>query len=449
LRGVKLAIRLPHPVILLLGGIVLAALLTWVLPAGEYERRDDEATGRRLVIAGTYRAVQPSPVGPMGALMAVPRGLLAGADVIVSILFVGGAFALVEQLGTLARAARAVIRRFHGRGLWAIPVVALVFGSFGALENMQEEIIALVPVLLVLGRGLGVDPLTMVAASYGSAAVGAAFGPSNPFQAGIALKLAQLPLLSGGGLRLAMLAAGLCAWVAWTLRHAARHRTAPTLAADESGGDLTARDAVILLLPLLALVIYVVGVLRFDFGFNELSAFFFLAAILIGIIGRLGLSDGMAAYLKGMEGMVGVSVLIGVARGISVVLSDGRVIDTVVHGLASPLEGQAPSIAALLMIPIHAVIHVAVPSVSGQAALTMPILVPFSDLVGLSRQATVVAYQTGAGLAELFVPTNAALMAILLSARVPYPTWIAFAARGGLLLLLVGIVGTLLATRLG
>jgi uncharacterized ion transporter superfamily protein YfcC len=138
-----------------------------------------------------------------------------------------------------------------------------------------------------------------------------------------------------------------------------------------------------------------------------------------------------------------------VARGISVVLSDGRVIDTVVHGLASPLEGQAPSIAALLMIPIHAVIHVAVPSVSGQAALTMPILVPFSDLVGLSRQATVVAYQTGAGLAELFVPTNAALMAILLSARVPYPTWIAFAARGGLLLLLVGIVGTLLATRLG
>jgi len=436
-------------VILLLGGIVLAALLTWVLPAGEYERRDDEATGRRLVIAGTYRTVQAAPVGPLGALMAVPRGLVEGADVIVSILFVGGAFALVEQLGTLTRAARAVIRRFRRRGLWALPVVALVFGTFGALENMQEELIALIPVLLVLGRGLGVDPITMVAASYGSAAVGAAFGPSNPFQAGIALKLAQLPLLSGASLRLTMLAVGLAAWIGWTVRHASRHRTPPTLDGDDAGGDFTARDAVILLLPLFALLLYVVGVLRFDFGFNELSAFFFLAAILIGIIGRMGLSDGMAAYLKGMEGMVGVSVLIGVARGISVVLGDGRVIDTVVHGLALPLEGQPPSIAALLMIPIHAVLHVAVPSVSGQAALTMPILVPFSDLVGLSRQATVVAYQTGAGLAELFIPTNAALMAILLSARVPYPTWIAFAARGGFFLLLVGVAGTLLATRLG
>ena len=434
--------------ILLLGGIVLAALLTWVLPAGEYERRDDEATGRRLVVAGTYRAVRPAPVGPLGALLAVPRGLVEGADVIVSILFVGGAFALVEQLGTLSRAARAVIRRFRRRGLWAIPVVALAFGTFGALENMQEEIIALVPVLLVLGRGLGVDPMTMVAASYGSAAVGAAFGPSNPFQSGIALKLAQLPLLSGASVRLTMLAVGLAAWVAWTMRHAARHRTAPSLDGASTDGDFTARDAVILLLPLLALLLYVVGVLRFDFGFNELSAVFFLAAVLVGIIGGMGLSDGMAAYLKGMEGMVGVSVLIGVARGISVVLTDGRVIDTVVHGLASPLEGQPSSIAALLMIPVHAVIHIAVPSVSGQAALTMPILVPFSDLVGLSRQATVVAYQTGAGLAELFIPTNAALMAILLSARVPYPAWLAFAARGGVFLLLVGIAGTLLATRL-
>ncbi|MEP7382656.1 MAG: Na+/H+ antiporter NhaC family protein [Gemmatimonadota bacterium] len=443
--------QLPHPVVLLLVGVALAALLTWLLPAGEFDRRDDPLTGRSLVVAGTYHRVVAAPVGPVAALVAVPRGLVAGAEVIISILFVGGAFALVEQLGTLARGAQAIVRRFHGRGIWAIPVVAFVFASFGAMENMQEEIIALVPVLLVLGRGLGVDALTMVSASLGAAAVGSAFGPSNPFQAGIALKLAQLPLLSGAPLRLAMLAIGWVVWVAYTMRHASRNRTnggvqapagAPGAMAEP---DFSRRDALILLLTLAPLITYVVGVLQFDWGFNELSALFFLAALVIGVVGGMGLSGGTIAYLKGMETMIGASVLVGVARGISVVLTDGHVIDTVVNGLASPLVGKPPAIAALLMIPMHGLIHIAVPSVSGQAALTMPILVPLSDLVGMSRQATVLAFETGAGLAELLVPTNAALMAVLLAARIPYSQWIAYVFRGWILLTAIGIAGTLIA----
>lgn len=170
---------------------------------------------------------------------------------------------------------------------------------------------------------------------------------------------------------------------------------------------------------------------------------------MIGVVGGMGLSEATASYLRGMESMVGASVLVGVARGISVVLSDGRVIDTVVHGLAAPLEGQPPAVAALLMIPIHGLIHIAVPSVSAQAALTMPILVPLSDLIALSRQATVLAYETGAGLTELLIPTNAALMAVLLAAGVPYTRWIAFAFRGFLLLTAIGVAGTLVAVASG
>lgn len=444
-------LKLPHPIVLLLWGIVIAAALTWVLPAGEYERRDDPQTGRRLVVAGTYARVEAAPVGPMAALVAVPRGLIAGAEVIISVLFVGGAFALVDQLGTLARGARVIVRRFKGRGIWAIPAVAFVFGSFGALENMQEEIIALIPVLLVLGRGLGVDAITMVAASTGAAAVGAAFGPSNPFQAGIALKLAQLPLLSGAGLRLTMLAAAWVTWVGYTMRHAARHRVPPIESdtPEQDSDRFSRRDGIVLLLTLLPLATYVVGVLQFDWGFNELSALFFLAALVIGVVGGLGLSEATASYLRGMETMIGASVLIGVARGISVVLTDGRVIDTVVHGLASPLEGQPAALAAVLMVPIHGLIHIAVPSVSGQAALTMPILIPLSDLIGLSRQATVLAYETGAGLTELLIPTNAALMAVLLAAGVSYTRWIAFAFRGFLLLTAIGAAGTLVAVAAG
>jgi len=435
--------------------------MTWVLPAGEYERRDDEATGRRLVVAGTYHRVQAAPVGVVQAMVAVPRGLVAGADVIVSILFVGGAFALLEQLGVLARGAQAVVRRFRGKGLWAVPLVCAVFATFGALENMQEEIIALVPVLLVLGRGLGVDAITMIAASVGAAAVGSAFGPSNPYQAGIALKLAELPLLSGAGLRLAILLVGFVAWVGWTLRHARRNplprdvsgpansvSTLPVATTDEArarSAPFSRRDALALTLTLLPLAAYVVGVLTLDWGFNELSALFFFAALLVAVVSGLGLSGGTAAFLRGMESMIGASVLVGVARSISVVLTDGRVIDTILHGMASPLAGKPPAVAALLMIPLHGAIHVAVPSVSGQAALTMPVLVPLSDLLQLSRQATVVAYQTGAGLADLLIPTNAALMAVLLAAGVPYTRWVAFAWRGFLLLTAIGAAGTLVA----
>ena len=447
--------RLPHPILLLLGGIVLATALTWLLPAGEFERRDDPVTGRRLVVAGTYHRVEPAPVGLMGTLLAVPRGLVEGADVVVTILLVGGAFALVERLGVLARGAGAITRRARGRGAPALVLVALVFATFGALENMQEEIIALVPVLLVLGRGLGFDPLSMVAASFGAAAIGSAFGPTNPFQAGIALQLAELPLLSGAGLRLVLLAVALAAWLAWTLRHAAAHRArtaGDSPAADAAAGaeaadaePLTARDAVILLLLAVPILVYVVGVLRLDWGFDQLSALFFVAAIAIGLVSRLSASATMTAYVESMQPMVGAALLVGVARGISVVLADGRVIDTIVQGLAAPLAGRPAALAAVLMVPIHALLHLPVPSVSGQAALTLPILVPLSDLLGLPRQATVLAYQTGAGLSELLIPTNAALMAILLAAGVPYGRWLAFAVRGWALVVLVGLAGTIAA----
>ena len=440
--------RFPHPVVLLLGGIVIAALLTWTLPTGEFERRDDPATGRRLVVAGTYHRVERAPVGALGTILAVPRGMVAAAEVIVSILLVGGAFALMEQRGTLKRGVDALVRRFHGRGLRVIPVVAVTFATFGALENMQEEIIPLTPVLLVLGRGLGIDALTVVAMSAGAAAVGAAFGPTNPYQAGIALKLAQLPLLSGGALRLALLVVALALWVGWTLLYARRNRVPLSTAELEGAGALHGRDAASFGVVLVAFGLYVFGVLRFDWGFNELSALFFIGALVIGVLGRLTLSEGMASYLAGMQTVVGAAVLVGVARGISVVLTDGRVIDTIVQSLASPLEGKGPEVAGVLMIAIQSVIHVFVPSVSGQAALTMPILVPTADLIGLSRQATVVAYETGAGLMDLLVPTNAALMAVLLAARVSYARWLRFAVVGTAITMAVGLVGTLVAQRL-
>jgi uncharacterized ion transporter superfamily protein YfcC len=325
----------------------------------------------------------------------------------------------------------------------AIPVVAFFFATMGALENMQEEIIPLVPVLLVLGRGLGVNAVVVVAMSLGAAMIGSAFGPTNPFQAGIAMKLAELPPVAGIGVRLAMFASGVVLWTAWTLRYAARHRQPVDAASDPDVGAASSKDALLFLLLLAPMFAYVYGAYAWGWGFNELSAGFFIGGMAVGLLGGLGPTGTTFAYLEGMQSLLPAAILVGVARSISVVLGDGRVIDTILHGLAEPLGAASPATAALLMVPVHAVLHVVVPSVSGQAVLTMPVLVPLSDLLQISRQVTVLAYQTGAGLTELLTPTNGALMAVLLAAKVPYQEWFRFAVVGVALALVVGIAGML------
>jgi uncharacterized ion transporter superfamily protein YfcC len=444
-------LRLPHPLLLLLGAVLVAAAATWVVPAGEYERRDDAATGRRIVVPGTYHEVEPAPVGPFAALVAVPRGIVEAAEVVAVILFVGGAWVVVDRIGTLARLVGALVARFHGRGRYAIPVLSLFFAAMGALENMQEEIIPLVPVLLVLGSGLGVDAVTVVAMSAGAAMIGSAFGPTNPFQAGIAMKLAELPVASHLLLRSLLLLVAVTLWVAWTMRHAARTRIEPAPAPPSSAAVTAAvpatapapigRDLAIFAVALAPMLLYVYGALAWGWGFNELSAGFFVAGIAAGLLGGLTLAATIEAYLAGMQSLLTAALLVGVARSISIVLADGRIIDTLLRALSAPLD-QAPGLAAaLLMIPFHALLHVVVSSVSGHAVLTMPLLVPLSDLLAINREVTVLAYQTGAGLMELFTPTNGALMAILLAAGVPWGRWVRFAIGGALMALAVGIAG--------
>src|SRR5690606_20598016 len=174
-------VRLPHPVVLLVLAVAVAAACTWLIPAGEYQRVLNEAAGRTVVVPGTYAPVPATPVGLFDLFVAIPRGIAAGADVIATILFVGGAFVVAERLGALGRLLAALAARLGTRGLVALPVVIVFFGVMGALENMQEEIIAMIPVLLVLGSRIGVDGLTMVAASTGAAIIGSAFGPANPY----------------------------------------------------------------------------------------------------------------------------------------------------------------------------------------------------------------------------------------------------------------------------
>lgn len=379
----------------------------------------------------------------MAALVAVPRGIAAGAEVIIATLLVGGVFGLLEMSGALSRLVGSLVGRTR-RPRLIVAGICLGFATLGALENLHEEIIPLIPIMLVLSRGLGFGPVTALAMSIGAAVIGSAFGPTNPFQTAIALRFAGLPTLTMPGLRLGLLVVAVALWIAYTLAMASRDRPEGEVAA-LSTDPATRRDGVLLGLAILPFVPYVIGTLKFGFGFNELSALFLVAGFAVGLASGRNLNATSAAFLKGMEPLLGAALFIGVARAISVVFTDGRVIDTIIHGLAAPLEHLPALGAALFMVPMHALIHVPVVSVSGQAVLTMPIMAPLADLLSISRDAAVIAYQTGAGLMDMITPTNGALLAMLLSARVDYGRWIRFAIPGALLIALVGLAGVAIA----
>ena len=439
----------PHPLVLLAGCVVLAAAASYVLPAGEFDRADDEATGPSVVVAGTYHAVERTPVNLFDAMVALPRGMAEAGEVIFLVFLIGGAFTVVDETGALRRGVTSLVRALGGRDLLVIPIVSIFFATGGVVENMQEEIIPLIPVLLILTRRVGFTPLVAVAMSAGAAFVGSAFSPINPFQVQIAQKLAELPLGSGWPFRGIFLILALALWIGMTMRYASRERLEPELIEESGDVGIDAKDWVIFGLVAATFTVLVVGLLSWGWDFNQLSAAFFIMGVAIGLLAGMGLTGTAEAYVRGFRSMAYAALLIGFARAIFVVLEDGHIVDTIVHAMFTPLEGLPLIASSLGMVAAQTAIHVPVPSVSGQAVLTMPVLVPLSDLLGLSRQVVVLAYQYGAGLCDIITPTNGALLAMLAAAGVRYEDWIKFAVPLYLALVALGAVSIAIAIAIG
>lgn len=448
---------LPHPLVLMLAGILIAGALTHLLPAGKYARREDASTGREMVVPGTYAPVAPNPLGPLDIALAVPKGIVDAGEVLAVVFLGGGAFVVIERTGALHAALAWLVSVLRRRETLAIPIVCLAFAAAGALENMQEEIIALAPVLVLLAARLGFNAVTAVAMSVGAAAVGAAFSPINPFQVAIAQQASGVPLFSGAAFRLPVMAVALVVFIAGVIRFAKLNPVDFSRLGDAEPepGKINREElprgasAVILLLVAAGFASFILGLTRYGWGFNELSAILFVVGVAGGLAGRLGINGTAEAYVQGFRDMAYAALLIGFARAIFVALNEGQIIDTIVHGMFLPLESFPRPAAALGMMAAQAVIHVPVPSVSGQAVLTMPILAPLSDLLGISRQVAVLAYQYGAGLCEILTPTNGALMAVIAAAGVRYEEWMKFALPMWGLLTALGAIAILIGMAIG
>src|SRR5438309_8016561 len=266
--------------------------------------------------------------------------MVDAASVIFFVFLIGGAFTVVDRTGALREAVEWLVRRLARRDALVIPAACLAFALGGVLDNMKEEIIALVPVMLLLVGRLGFDTVTAVAASLGAAAVGAAFSPINPFQVGIAQQLAQLPLLSGSLFRSAALCVALAIWTWGTMRYATRTRVAPEAGSGPPRGPPPSRGTV-LVVVLAAFAGLVVGVLRYRWGFDEMAALFFVMGVVAGLCGGLGVGGTAVALVDGFRAMAYEALLCGLARAIYVALDQGRIVDTIVRAVHA-CRGPAP-----------------------------------------------------------------------------------------------------------
>jgi uncharacterized ion transporter superfamily protein YfcC len=444
-------LRLPHPLVLLVGFVLAAAALTWVVPAGQYDRQEDAATGRQVVVPGTYRTVDPAPVSLTDALVDIPKGMADAASVIFLVFLVGAAWTVVERTGVFGTLLDALIEQLRGHDALVIPISCVVFATGGVLIQMQEELIAFAPILVLLVARLGFNRVTAVAMSIGAAVVGATFSPINPFMVGIAQKVAGLPLLSGSDFRIACLVLALGIYTWYTMRYASRHRTAAVAATGQeaAGGASGWRMWTILLLVVGSFTVFVVGVLRWEWDFDQMSALFFAMGVAAGLIGKLGLEGTAEAYVDGFRSMAYAALIIGFARAIYVVMDQGHIVDTIVRALFAPVAELPVTLTALGMMVAHGLLHVPVPSTSGQAVLTMPLLVPLSDLLGLSRQVTVLAYQFGVGLVDLVNPTNGALLAMVAAVGVRLEEWWKFAVPIMLVLAALAVAALAAAVAIG
>jgi len=437
-----------HPLALLAACIIVAAALTYIVPAGEFERRDDAKIGRKVVVAGSYHRVAQRPVSPFQALVAIPKGIVDAAGVLALVFMAGAAISVVDRTGALRGGVGWLAARLGRRETLIIPIACALFAFGGAAEGMWEEFVALTPVLIVLSRGVGFDGLTAVSMGLGAAGIGSTFSPMNPFGVGIAQRFAELPILSGWQFRLAVLVPAVAMWAWVTMRHARRTRTTPEAGAVLPADAFTARHGIVLAVTLGAFATFVYGVIQFGWGFEEMAAVFLALGILAGVIGGLSVAGTFQALTEGFAAMSMAAILIGVARGVFVVLDEGKIVDTIINALVTPLAQLPLTLYAMGISVVQTILAVPVPSSSGRVTLTMPILVPLSDLLGLSRQVTVTATQFGPGVLNQFLPTDGTLMAVLAIAGVRFEQWLKFCLPICGILFVYGLAAVALAAAL-
>lgn len=442
--------RFPTAYTILFALIIAMAALTWIIPAGEYQRTPNVTLGKDVPVPGTYAQVDPSPQGVLDVLMAPiagfydPSSYTANAiDVSLFVLIVGGFLGVVTATGAINTGVAQAMRRLEGREKWMIPIMMALFAAGGTTYGMAEETLAFYVLLIPIMIAAGYDALTGVAIIMLGAGVGVIGSTINPFSTAIASNAAGIAFTEGMPLRFVILALSWLAAVAFVMAYAQRVRADPSRSlvahmkeANEAhfvqkhgaaeGAQLTGMQSVILIVFAATFIVMVWGVSTQEWWMAEMSALFLAAAIVIGTLGWLGEKVFTTAFVEGARDLLGVALVIGLARGIVIIMDQGRITDTILHTFEGWITGMSQVAFINALFGIEALMSFLVPSTSGLAVLSMPIMAPLSDFAGVSRDLAVTAFQTAIGITNLVAPTYAVVVGGLAIGRVPYNTWLRF-----------------------
>ena len=428
--------KFPNTYVIIAALIVLCAVLTWFVPGGTYVTGEDGTL--------SYERVEAAPQ-TWQVFSAIYHGFVKQAGIIIFILVVGGAFWLLNATGAVTAGISRFIARVGRRDKWVLVAITVLFSLAGAVFGMSEETIPFVGIVVPLVVSMGYDALMGMLIVYVASNIGFSAAFLNPFTVGIAQDMAGLPLFSGMGYRVFCWAVLTVLTALFVVIYAHRTRKAPAEAVRLEDIPLTTRQGWILVVLLLTVIALIVGVTVWEWYLPEITALFLGMGIVCGIIAGFGANRIAEEFLAGAKDILSAALVVGFASGIIVILQDGHVVDSILHGMQEGLDGTGPVASLSAMYGIQALINFLIPSATAKAAITIPIMAPFADMVGVSRQAMVLAFQFGDGFTNMVTPTSGVLIAALAMARIPYAKWVKWIWKGVVALLVIGwvlLVGT-------
>jgi uncharacterized ion transporter superfamily protein YfcC len=413
--------------------IALCAVATWFVPGGQYVTTDDGTL--------VYEAVESVPQ-TWQVFSAIYHGFVKQAGIIIFILVVGGAFWLLNATGAVSAGISRFIRRVGRYDKLVLVALTLLFSLAGAVFGMSEETIPFIGIVVPLVVSMGYDAFMGMLIVYVAANVGFSSAFLNPFTVGIAQGMAGLPLFSGMNYRLFCWGLLTLLMLLFVVLYARRTRRIAEATVVETADtpELTARQKWILLVLLVTVVLLIVGVTCWDWYMPEITGLFLLMGIVCGVIAGFGANRIAEELIAGAKDILSAALVVGFASGIVVILQDGHIVDSILHSLQSGLDGTSPVASLSAMYGIQALINFLIPSATAKAAITIPIMAPFADLVGVSRQAMVLAFQFGDGFTNMITPTSGVLVAALAMARIPYEKWVKWVWKGVVVLLVLGFL---------
>ena len=421
----------PDTYVIVFAVLLMAVAATYIVPAGTFDRV--ETDGVTTIVSGTYENTESSPAGFMDVFLSVQTGMVESAGLIFLVLFAGGMFEIINKSGAIHTGIYSAIDKMKGKEFLLIATIIILFALGGAVGALANSVIPFVAIGVLLVKALKFDAIVAVAITFNAAFIGFSAGFLNPYTVGVAHNIAELPLFSGMVFRLVafVLLVGATIWYTWRYCKIILNDPSRSLIGIEAAEDnelgfdekFTGRHKLILIWTAASLMFFVFAVIKFQWTTDHMAAFFVIIGLVAGIIAGMNYNTIAFTFLEGCKNLVYGALIIGLARAVLVIMENGQILDTLVSALSQPLSALPPIATAIGMFLMNSVFNFFVPSGSGQAAIMMPIQTPLADMIGITRQVSVLAFQFGDGFSNVLFPTSGPLMASLAVAGVAWIKW--------------------------